>query len=201
MKYLRLKQQSVSILFSVLAGAASADTNSLNLTLPVINFDSQQSKSFLLANNDSEVISIKSNITGAPKSAEFEPKLFSGRKLHQYLGVGTVALAGMTFMTHIHPVGNAPRDVNGTHAELGKATALMALATVASGLIVHWDDFNFEDGWKDPDNQHVVLGVTGAALMAFAVNKSMNVSNGQVNHAGFAELGALSMVVAVKLTW
>jgi hypothetical protein len=77
----------------------------------------------------------------------------------------------------------------------------MALATVASGLIVHWDDFNLEDGWEDPDNLHVVLGVTGAALLAYAVNKSMNASTGQVSHAGIAELGALGMLVAVKLTW
>ena len=72
---------------------------------------------------------------------------------------------------------------------------------MASGLIIHWDDFNLEDGWKDPDNQHIVLGVSGAALLAYAVNKSMNVSQGSVSHAGIAELGALGMLVAVKLTW
>jgi hypothetical protein len=96
---------------------------------------------------------------------------------------------------------NQARPVNGTHAQLGKATAVMALATVASGLIVHWDDFNVEDGWTDPDNLHVILGVTGAALLAYAVDKSMNVSSGQVSHAGMAELGALGMLIAIKFEW
>jgi hypothetical protein len=46
----------------------------------------------------------------------------------------------------------------------------------------------------------VLLGVAGAALMAYAVDKSMN-SSVPVSHAGMAELGALGMLVAIKLTW
>jgi hypothetical protein len=65
---------------------------------------------------------------------------------------------------------------------------------------VHWDDIHFSDGFTDPDNLHVMFGVTGAALMAYAVNKSKN-SSTPVSHAGIAELGALGMVVAIKLTW
>jgi hypothetical protein len=77
----------------------------------------------------------------------------------------------------------------------------MALATVATGLYAHWDDFHLEDGWSDPDNLHVLLAATGAALMAYAIDKSMNQSEGQVSHAGMAELGAVGMVLAIKLTW
>ena len=76
----------------------------------------------------------------------------------------------------------------------------MAAATIATGLIAHWDDFHMEDGLTDPDNLHVLLGVTGAALMAYAVNKSMN-SSAQVSHAAIAEMGALGMVAAIKITW
>ncbi len=201
MAVVRLGQLLSAIYFASVAGVAYAAESSLDLSLPAGKYEQQAAHSFMIAESDPEVVKVKSNIAAAPAQAEFEPKLFSGKKIHEYLGVGTAALAGMAFMTHLHPVGNVPRDVNGTHAELGKAAAAMALATVASGLIVHWDDFSLEDGWKDPDNQHVLLGVTGAALMAYAVNKSMNVSTGQVNHAGLAELGALSMVVAIKLTW
>ena len=99
-----------------------------------------------------------------------------------------------------NPATQPPRDVNGTHAQLAKATVAMAAATIVSGLITHWDDFSLEDGWSDPDNLHVLLGVTGAALMAYAVNKSAN-SSVPVSHAGIAELGALGMLVAIKLTW
>jgi len=197
----RLGRLVVAACLSSITGFASAAERPLDLTLPDSKYYSQDVKSFMLAENDADVGKVKTEISADSPSREFEPKVFSGKKIHQYLGVATAALAGMTFMTHTHPVGDVPRDVNGTHAELGKAAAAMALATVVSGLIVHWDDFSLEDGWKDPDNQHVFLGISGAALMAYAVNKSMNTSTGQVSHSGLAELGALSMVVAIKLTW
>ena len=96
---------------------------------------------------------------------------------------------------------NQTRDLNSTHAKLAYATTAMAVATITSGLISHWGDFSTEDGWSDPDNLHVLLGVAGAALMAYAVQKSASQSTGQVSHAGIAELGALGMAVAIKLTW
>lgn len=51
-----------------------------------------------------------------------------------------------------------------------------------------------------PDNLHVLLGVSGAALMAYAVNKSLS-SSVKVSHAGEAELGAALMLVGIKLVW
>jgi len=125
--------------------------------------------------------------------------------VHQYLGIATVAAAAGTFLTHFHPCegpncGPQPRKTNGPHANLGRATAILALATVASGLASHWDDFHMEDGITDPDNMHVILGATGAALMAYAINKSAR-STVPTNHAHIAELGAIGMVVAIKLTW
>jgi hypothetical protein len=205
---LRQLEVAVAVCLVTFAGMASATSSTLDLSLPESKFYNEDAKSFLLAENDSVTFDAKKNLPAVAPAKEFEPGLFTGRKIHQYLGLGTLVLAGLTTLT-------APEDgcesncnnlsqsrpVNGTHAELAKATAVMALATVVSGLIIHWDDFNVEDGWSDPDNLHVMLGVSGAALLAYAVNKSMNVSNGQVSHAGMAELGALGMLVAVKLTW
>jgi hypothetical protein len=188
----RLGQLAAAMCLAAFTGMACAAANTLDLALPAGKYEDQESKSFMQKKTDTAAMVL---------SPEFEPRLLSGGKVHQYLGVGTAVLAGLAFATHIHPVGNVPREVNGTHGELGKAAAAMALATVASGLIVHWDDFSLEDGWLDPDNQHVLLGAMGAALMAYAVDKSMNVSEGQVSHSGLAELGALGMVVAIKLTW
>lgn len=136
----------------------------------------------------------------------FEPPLITPGHLHEWLGVATVAAAAATFLTHTDACKEpgcdtlAPRDTQGTHAQLGRATAALALATVTSGLLVHWDDFHLEDGWKDPDNLHVLLGVTGAALMAYAINKSAR-SDTTVSHAGMAEAGALGMMLAIKMTW
>lgn len=205
----RFRHHFIVIGLSLFASASNAADNiTLNLSLPGSNNESVYSKSFLLADSEVSSIDSRNTIVAVTPAAEFEPKLITGKKIHEYMGLATLALAGLTLLTA--PDGdcnyscnnaNQARPVNGTHAEFGKATAVMALATVASGLIVHWDDFSMEDGWEDPDNLHVLLGVTGAALLAYAVNKSMNVSSGQANHAGIAELGALGMLVAVKLTW
>lgn len=165
--------------------------------------------SFKLAANEPEML-VKKQGSAAPTAkqtgAEFEPALFTGSNVHKYLGIATVAAAAATFVTHRHPCEGVncgpqpPRNTHNTHANFGKATAVLAAATVASGLLAHWDDFNLEDGLSDPDNQHVLLGVSGAALMAYAINKSAR-STVPTSHAGMAELGALGMIVAIKLTW
>lgn len=166
-------------------------------------------ESFKLAANDQGAL-VKKPDSAAPevKKSEFEPSWLTGGKVHQYLGLGTILAAGLTAATapddgcesNCTAATTQPRQTNGTHAKLAKATVAMAAATIATGLVAHWDDFHLADGFADPDNLHVMLGVTGAALMAYAVNKSKN-SAVPVSHAGIAELGALGMVVAIKLTW
>ncbi len=185
------------------AFTGTAQAQDLDLTLPDSGFYKQEAQPLILAANDVDKANaqIKAGSDEEAASQPFEPRMFSASKVHQYLGVGTVALAGMAFMTHIHPVGDVPRDVNGVHGDLGKAAGAMALATVASGLYAHWDDFHLEDGWSDPDNLHVFLATAGALLMSYAVYQSATQTTGTVNHAGMAEAGALSMLIAVKLTW
>ena len=160
--------------------------------------------SFKLAANDQDVSGSKSGSVSVVKNSTFEPPLITGAKVHQYLGLGTIVLAGMTALTapgdNEGAVTTQPRQTNGTHAKLAKATVAMAGAAIITGLITHWDDFHVADGIADPDNQHILLGVTGAAMMAYAVNKSKN-SAVPVSHAGIAELGALLMVAAIKITW
>lgn len=167
-------------------------------------------ESFKLAANETDAPVKKAGRTAPEaKNADFEPSWFTGSKVHQYLGISTIVAALATAASApgegcegpaCATVPQKPRDVNGTHAKLAKATVALAAATIVTGLITHWDDFYFEDGITDPDNLHVLLGVTGAAMMAYAVNKSKN-SAVPVSHAGIAELGALGMAVAIKLTW
>ena len=136
----------------------------------------------------------------------YQPPLLTGSNAHMYLGLATIVAAVATAATapgscdQNCPNPAPPRDVSGTHAQLAKATVGLAAATITTGLLVHWDDFYLEDGITDPDNLHVLLGVSGAALMAYAVNKSMN-SPVKVSHSGMAELGTAIMLVGIKLTW
>jgi len=192
------------------AGSAYATEETLNLALPASGYSTQASSAFMLASNDTAVLSTNAGVKegGVKPAAEFEPPLFSGSNAHQYLGLGTIVLAGLTGMTAPEegcesncPNPPPPRDVNGAHAKLAYATVAMATATVATGLLTHWDDFALEDGWTDPDNLHVLLGTAGAALMGYATYKSAQVTTGQVSHAGTAMAGAAGMTLAIALTW
>ena len=196
---------AAALCMAALTGTAAAQEQTLEL--PSLSGEYVKDReSFRLAANDTGIL--KENPQAAPTApqTEFESPLFTGSKMHQYLGIATVAAAAGTFLTHFHPCegpncgAQPPRKTSGLHANMGRATAILAVATVASGLISHWDDFHAEDGYTDPDNLHVMLGVTGAALMAYAINKSAR-SSSPTSHAAVAELGAITMVTAIKLTW
>lgn len=204
---LRLWQLAAGVCLAALAGTGYAAEDTLDLTLPASRFDTRNAPPFMLAESDGGAAPAKTHTAPVTPAAEFEPPLISGSNAHKYLGLGTIVLAGLTATTGSEGCegascpANAPRDVTGTHAKLAYATTAFAAATIATGLLSHWDDFSLEDGWSDPDNLHVLLGVTGAALMAYAVQQSASQTTGKVSHAGLAELGALGMVVAIKLTW
>lgn len=188
--------------------ASYAADSASNQPLPSIATPyTNDSKFYMLALN--ETGSTNASATSAAPKIEFEPAVFSGSNAHKYLGLGTIVLAGLSVVTapgegcegaSCSTTPQAPRETNGTHAKLGKATAAMAMAAVATGLTAHWDDFHFEDGFSDPDNLHALLGTAGALAMTYAVVKSAQ-STTPVSHAGMAELGAVAMVVAIKLTW
>jgi hypothetical protein len=211
-----------SIWLATLSGIVYADDTAANLALPTaasfytrnllsLNSRSFNSPAYLLAANEGDAIQGQAGVTPIPPAAEFQPPLMSGRKAHQYLGLGTVVLAGLTALAapgkgcehnNCPPASQQPpRQTSGTaHTRLARATATMAVATVVTGLLYHWDDFHLEDGLTDPDNLHVMVAGTGALLMLYAVNKSAK-SAVPTSHAATAELGAAAMVVAIKLTW
>lgn len=191
---------------ATLSGSAFAQESAFDLPLTSSTYVKDYESFKLAAASDSDVLVKKSD--SAPAAATpFEPPLITGNKMHKYLGLGTIVFAALTAMTAPDDgcesncaATTAPRQTNGTHAHLAEATVAMAAAAIATGLIVHWDDFKLSDGITDPDNLHILLAVSGAALMAYAVNKSKN-SSVPVSHAGIAEMGALGMVAAIKITW
>jgi hypothetical protein len=147
--------------------------------------------------------------SATPVAPPFQPPWFTGSDAHKYLGLGTLVLVGLTAATAPHgnecenncSASTSQRQTSGTtHTRLARAAAAMAGATVATGLLVHWDDFHLRDGFSDPDNQHVLLGLAGSLLMLYAVNKSMH-STVPTQHAAFAEVGGAAMAIAIKLTW
>lgn len=204
---------ATGICLATLSGMVHADGSALNPALPTAasfytnNFQSLKSQSFnsqsfdstayLLATNEDDALLGREGMATETTSAEFQPPRMSGRKAHQYLGLGTLALFGLTALTA--PSGEK-HDTNppttGTHQSLGRATAAMAVATVITGLIYHWDDIHWEDPFTDPDKMHARLAGAGALLMVYAVSVAP-----AHNHSGAGIAGGAAMLVAVKLTW
>ncbi len=119
---------------------------------------------------------------------DFKEPAFSGEKFHQYMGLTTLGLVALTAVL--------PKEEDGPHEMAGTAAAVMAGATVANGLVYHWEDFDVEDGFSDPDNLHVMLGGIGALLMAAAVSQAP-----EGGHAGLGIGGGVAMATAIKITW
>lgn len=175
----------------LLASTSWAETP-LNLTLP----GHYQSDNLLLAQNDKLTLtptSARENSTGKKKPAKalhasFEESAFTPEKFHQYLGLTTLGLVALTAVL--------PKEEDGPHETAGTLAAITAGATVANGLIFHWEDFHFEDGFSDPDNLHMMLGTLGALLMVAAVSQAP-----EGGHAGLGLGGGVAMATAIKITW
>ncbi len=212
--------KTVGLLLVLLAGTAYAreSVQEIAVSEDAAIFGSGTSQSYLLARND---VVLAQNGTGGsnaaqnvasatpPKVTEFKEPILTLNKAHQYLGIATIAAAGLTMLTAPGegceqncppPSQQPPRQVQGTHANLARATVALAAASIATGIAAHWDDIHWDAGITDPDNLHALLGITGAALMAAAVNKSAK-STVPVSHAGQAELGAAMMAIGIKLVW
>lgn len=194
---------AISVCLAAASGLVHADDAMLNIAIPSIASPyTKSSKSYMLALNDADAAQKQASATAAAQAAEFEPSMFSKSNAHKYLGLGTVALVVATALAPKPPEGEGGTQAqldaqkSSNHAKLGRAAATLAAATVATGLIAHWDDFHLEDGWTDPDNMHALLGTAGALAMLFAVS---NAPGG--GHAGVGAAGGVAMAAAIKLTW
>ncbi|MBU0689814.1 MAG: hypothetical protein KJ850_01475 [Gammaproteobacteria bacterium] len=190
-----------------LSGLAGAQEAALDLSTPAQAYAQRAMPMMLAANGGAVTTERSSNVVKPAAQPEFEESWLTGGKAHMVLGLATIATALATGATapgegceHGCTGPQPPRETDGTHAKLAKLTVALAAATVATGLYNHWDDFHLEDGLTDPDNLHVILGVTGAALMAYATAKSAG-STTPVSHAGMGMAGAYGMIAAVKIAW
>lgn len=203
-----IKFMSAAACVAALSGTAYAQDAAFDLPMTSSAYVKDY-ESFKLAANDEPAASVKKSGSAAPeiRKSEFEPATFSGSNAHKYLGLGTIVFAGLTGAAapddnECETAGcvQQPRETNGTHAKLARATVALAAATVVTGLVAHWDDFHLEDGITDPDNLHALLGTAGMLTMAYAVSKAADPYNSN-GHAGKAIAGAVMMAAAIKITW
>lgn len=117
----------------------------------------------------------------------FEPPAFSYNKMHQYMGLSTLALVTLSAVL--------PKD-GGLHKHTATLAAASAAATAGGGLFVHWNDFDMSEGLTEPDNLHVMFAGLGALAVIAAAASAPN-----DDHIGLGIAGGLSIGAAVKLTW
>ena len=119
------------------------------------------------------------------------PRGFTENELHEYLGIAAVT-AGILAGTVFTPKSDKEY---GTHESVANLATALSVAAVGTGFYSHYDDLNIDFGIKDPDNQHILMGGVGAALMALAV------SNAPDSHASTGMAGVALMLTSITVTW
>ncbi len=148
--------------------------------------------SWQVAASDMAKTSGKSNPTDEP-AAEYKTRWFTSNKVHQYLGIGSIALAGLTVIAP-KPDEDDPED--GVHHALGEGAAVLGGLAVATGLGFHYEDLKLNRGFKDPDNLHALLATLGTIGFFAAVDEAP-----EGGHAGLGVVSGLAMLTAIKITW
>ncbi len=117
----------------------------------------------------------------------FEERWFTANKLHKYLGIGSIGAAALTLL--------APKQENGAHELLGRTAAALGVGAVATGLTFHWEDLDLSEGFRNPDNIHMLLTTLGTLGFLYAVSKAPD------PHGGVGAASAIGMLVGIKMTW
>lgn len=123
----------------------------------------------------------------APDGGKAEDAPWYGRNnMHKYMGLGSLALAGLSAL--------APKEKGGAHEQFAKGAAALGGAAIATGFYAHGSDLDYT--WNDPDSRHALYGILGTLGYLVAVARG-----GEGGHAAAGALGAVSMIAAIKVTW
>jgi len=136
--------------------------------------------------------------TAANSGLTEEGSWFTANKVHEYLGLGSLLLAGAAILAPKEgDEGNVSGNSDsGAHHNLATGAAVLGAGAVLTGAVFHFDDIEFNRGLRDPDNLHALLATIGALGFAMAVSEAPDDS-----HAAYGIVGAVSMAAAIKITW
>ncbi len=119
---------------------------------------------------------------------KYKDRLFTKNKMHKYLGIGAIAAGLLSAL--------APKENDGLHEDAARVSTLLAVGSVGTGFIYHWEDIGAEGGLSDPDNMHTLLAGLGA--LGIAISTATAPDSG---HASAGMLGLTAMLIGVKYTW
>ena len=175
-----------------LLAAGPVAAGSLDLSVPNDPFyeSTPSSYSWQLASTDSsaDMGAQNAGLTFTKDNEQYEESWLTGSKAHQYMGLGALALVALAAVS--------PKEENSAHEYFATAATVLAAGAATTGFIYHWEDFHFEDGFTDPDNLHMMLGLLGTIAMVAAVSEAP-----EAGHSGPGILGGVAMGAAVKITW
>jgi hypothetical protein len=163
----------------------SLNLHATELTSPQHSYLSSDTNLLLASSASTTLGNAQYDVGGKANPA---PSNWSGNKIHQYLGLASITLATLSVLS--------PKEEDGPHELFAKGAAATGGAAIASGYWVHWNDFSIQDGWKDPDNQHLLLTALGTLGYLLAVSQAPDES-----HAGAGAVGFTAMAVGIRLTW
>ena len=134
----------------------------------------------------------------APVVAPYKARWLTANKVHKYLGIGSIAAAGLTVLASGEANGGegGGKVDGGIHEELANLAAGLGGAAILTGLLFHWDDITLANGFSDPDNLHMLLTTLGT----LGYVKAIDVAPGD-GHSGYGMFGAASMVLGIKMVW
>jgi len=179
-----MKIGTFTVLLLFCSATAFAQDRSINLyEMPVREETTQPVSAYPGLNMD------KGQSAKDGNKENFKERLITANKVHKYLGIGSIALAGMTLL--------APKKKGDSlHHKFGQGAAVLGTGAVATGLVWHYEDIHLKNGIKDPDNLHALLGSLGALGFIMAVNAAPDSP-----HPTYGGGGAVSMLAAIKINW
>jgi len=119
----------------------------------------------------------------------FKERFFTWNKTHQYLGIGSLALASIAAMVQKEGSGSI-------HHELAVTATVLGVSAVTTGFVFHLNDIDLSKGLKDPDNLHMGLVSLGALGFLVAVSSAP-----ESVHSSAGIIGVVGMLMGIKYTW
>ncbi len=135
-----------------------------------------------------EMVNNEASGYNSPGSGAGSSSRFGLRKMHRYLGYGTLVLAGVT------AVSGSESDL---HCGAAYAATGTAVATCVTGFMKYHRRWNPGKGLFHDDNAHIMLGVIGGIGMVASVISAD--SDSGPGHAGIGAAGGALMAVSVIL--